>query len=239
MKRFFLFACFLLSVTLRVAAIDIDSLMNAEKKEMHRIPRQMLTLQVGFNVGDDASVATELDYHYYPLKYAGLGFGMEVDDNHGNDPLVFGSMGEDDDAYDVDRILKVNFHPMLAFRTPSLWFGHDRSWGAMLRCDPGVVLSVPANDVIYVTENVRRDEDGIWIEHNRTIRNHGGKWFFWRVRSGLSVYNETAMVTLGVSYSNYNINYCRNHMENNGHRLYGHDSFSHTVSLFVSASYCF
>lgn len=237
MRRLLSFVLLLFSVASNAQKINVDSLMNAMKKEEHRIPRQMLTLQAGFNVGDDASVAYEMDYHYYPLRYVGVGFGVELDDNHGDKPLL--ASGEDDDTYDVDRIVKVNFHPMLSFRSPPVWFCHDRSWGMMLRCDPGVVLSVPANDEIYVTESVQRDESGIWVAHNKTLRNHGGKWFFWRVRTGLSFYNEFGAITVGWSISNYNINYCRNHIENNGHRLYGHDSFAKTNSLFIALSYCF
>lgn len=237
MGRLFLLVFLLFPVALHAQKINVDSLMRAAQKEEHRLPGQMLTLQAGFNAGDDSSVAYEIDYHYFPLRYAGVGFGVELDDNHGDKPLT--ESDEDDYTYDVDRIVKVNFHPMLSFRSPPVWFSHDRSWGVMLRCDPGVVLSVPANDEIYVTEPVQRDKSGILIASTRTIRNHGGKWFFWRVRTGLSFYNEFVAITVGWGISNYNINYCRNHMENNWHRLYGHDSFAKTNSLFIALSYCF
>lgn len=216
--------------------INVDSLLNVEKKETHKIPRQMATFQAGFNTGDDVSVAFELDYQYYPLKYFGFGVGLEMDDNHGDEPLIGGS---DDTEYDVDRIMKVNLHPMLSFRTPTVWFSHDSSWGMMIRCDPGLVLSWPANDEISVTDNISPDEFGRPIAHRSTIKNHDGKWFFWRVRTGLSFYNEFGMITIGWSISNYNINYCRNHMEYKGEQLYGHDSFTKTNSLFIALSYCF
>lgn len=216
--------------------INVDSLLNAEKKELHKIPRQMATFQAGFNTGNDVSVAFELDYQYYPLKYMGFGIGAELDDNYGDEPLI-GS--HDDTEYDADRIVKANFHPMLSFRTPTIWFSHDSSWGMMLRCDPGLVFSVPANDKIYITESVTPSEFVEPIAHNVTIHNHGGKWFFWRVRTGLSFYNEFGMITIGWSTSNYNINYCRNNMVYKGERLYGHGSFSHTNSLFIALSYCF
>lgn len=238
MRRRFLVSLLLLFVFHAYSQkINVDSLLNAEKKEVHRIPRQMLTLQAGFNVGNDVSVAYELDYQYYPLKYIGLGLGLELDDNFGDEPLL--SYKNDDTEYDADRIVKVNFHPMLSFRTPTVWFSHGSSWGMMLRCDPGVVFSVPANDEIYITESVSQGQFGQPVAHNVTIKNHGGKWFFWRVRTGVSFYNDFGMITIGWSLSNYDINYCRNHMEYKGERLYGHDTFSNTNSLFIALSYCF
>lgn len=216
--------------------INVDSLLKVEKRETHVIPRQMVSLQAGFNVSESTSVAYELGYQYYPFKYAGFGLGLELDDNYGDEPLL-GS--HDDEEYDADRIVKFNFHPMLSFRTPTIWFSHDSSWGLMLRCDPGVVLSFPVNDEIYVTDRTCQDEWGVTHGKTATIRNHGGKWLFWRVRTGLSVYNEFGMITVGWSISNYNINYCRNHMEYKGRRLYGHDSFTKTNSLFIALSYCF
>ena len=102
-------------------------------------------LQVGLNTSEETSVGYELDYQWYPLDYVGLGIGLELDDDNGNRPLI--ESGDDDD-YDPDRIVKLNIHPMLSFRTPTLWMNKQHSWGLLLRCDPGLVLSFPRNDKV-------------------------------------------------------------------------------------------
>ena len=127
-------------------AINVDSLAQVEAKEMGRLPKQAASLQVGLNTSEETSVAYELDYQWYPLNYVGIGIGLELDDDYGNRPLI--EAGDDDD-YDPDRIVKFNIHPMLSFRTPTLWMNKRHSWGLLLRCDPGLVLSFPRNDKVY------------------------------------------------------------------------------------------
>ena len=111
-------------------AINVDSLAQVEAKEMGRLPKQAASLQVGLNTSEETSVAYELDYQWYPLNYVGIGIGLELDDDYGNRPLI--EAGDDDD-YDPDRIVKFNIHPMLSFRTPTLWMNKRHSWGLLLR----------------------------------------------------------------------------------------------------------
>ena len=185
-------------------------------------------LQVGLNTSEETSVGYELDYQWYPLDYVGLGIGLELDDDNGNRPLI--ESGDDDD-YDPDRIVKLNIHPMLSFRTPTLWMNKQHSWGLLLRCDPGLVLSFPRNF---------RFEDGNRVAYERfTLKNRGGRWKFWRVRSAVSVRVNQALISLGWSASNYNIAYCRNNMYYQGKRYYGHDSYDKTFSLFAAFTFCF
>lgn len=216
-------------------AINLDSLQQVEAREEGRLPKQMATLQVGLNTSEETSVGYEIDYHWYAFDYAGIGIGFELDDDYGNRPLIEKS---DDDDYDPDRIVKFNIHPMLSFRTPTLWMNKRRSWGLLLRCDPGWVLSFPRNDKVYYSQFVGMDGNRI-VYHNFTLKNRDGRWTFWRVRTAVSVRIDQGLISLGWSLSNYNIAYCRNHMYHDGKQYYRHDSYDKTFSLFVSASYCF
>lgn len=138
LKGVFVVAGLFLSLTSH--AINVDSLARVEAKEFGRLPKQAASLQVGLNTSEETSVAYELDYQWYPLNYVGIGIGLELDDDYGNRPLI---EARDDDDYDPDRIVKFNIHPMLSFRTPTLWMNKRHSWGggvAALRPWFGAVL---------------------------------------------------------------------------------------------------
>lgn len=228
---------------LYAAPIDTDSLLDAQKREAHRLPCMMAGYEFNINVANDASFAHELDFHWYFLKYVGVGFGIELDKYTPDAAISHIGLGDDsyDDYkdYDPDDIVKFNFHPMLSFRTPPVWFSHDGSWGLMLRCDPGLVMSLPANDRVWISPGVFPSGSTVAPSGNVKVTNHGGKWLFWRVRTALSLYNELGMVSVGYSFSDYNINYCRNNMVYRGQRFYGRDHYSHTGTLFVALSVCF
>lgn len=225
------------------APINVDSLMKAQRKESHQIPRMMVGYEFNINDADDVTFSHEIDFHWYFLKYFGLGFGAELDTNNTNTSLYWWMNDDhyDDDyyRYEPDDITKINFHPMLSFRSPTLWFSHDRSWGLMLRCDPGLVMSLPANDHVWISPNDFPPMSEVPVEGNVKVSNHGGKWLFYRMRTALSVYNEFGMFSVGWSFSDYNINYCRNNMVYKGHKFYHHDGYSNTGTLFFALSVCF
>jgi len=233
LKGVFVVASLLLPLTSH--AINVDSLARVEAKEFGRLPKQAASLQVGLNTSEETSVEYELDYQWYPLDYVGLGIGVELDDDYGNRPLI---EAEDDDEYDPDRIVKLNIHPMLSFRTPTLWMNKRHSWGLLLRCDPGLVLSFPRNDKVYYS-GFRFDDGNRVVHEGFTLKNRDGRWKFWRVRSAVSVRVDQSLISLGWSISNYNIAYCRNNMYYQDKRYYGHDSYDKTFTLFVAFTYCF
>ena len=228
LKGVFVVAGLFLSLTSH--AINVDSLARVEAKEFGRLPKQAASLQVGLNTSEETSVAYELDYQWYPLNYVGIGIGLELDDDYGNRPLI---EARDDDDYDPDRIVKFNIHPMLSFRTPTLWMNKRHSWGVLLRCDPGLVLSFPRNDKVYYSKIKFVDGNDI-VYDSFTLKNHGG-----RVKSVISVRADQSLISLGWSISNYNIAYCRNNMYYQGKRYYGHESYDKTFALFASFTYCF
>src|SRR3712207_1325872 len=116
--------CVLGLMAARGLAVDVDSLMRT--REQHDpFPRYSAYFQAGLSAGDDASVAFELGAAWYPLRYAGVSFGVEFDDNRGSKTLFESSDSYYDD-YDPSRIIRLNFHPSLAFRTPPLWLGKRR-----------------------------------------------------------------------------------------------------------------
>lgn len=223
--------------------INTDSLLQAQKREAHRISKMMVSYEFNINTANDATFSHELDFHWYFLKYMGIGFGLELDNNNSRSALSLflsdDSYNVDSYNYDPDDITKFNFHPMLSFRTPPVWFSHDSNWGVMLRCDPGLVMSLPANDHIWINPDAFPPVSTIAPAGDVKITNHGGKWLFWRVRSALSFYNEFGMFSVGYSFSNYNINYCRNNMVYQGRRFYTHERFEHTGTLFLALSVCF
>ena len=224
-----------LTLPATLSAINMDSLVQVEGRQQGLLPKQAVSLQLGFNVSEETSVAYELDYQWFPLNYAGIGVGLELDDDYGNRPLI---ETNDDDNYDPDRIVKLNFHPMLSFRTPTLWMNKCHGWGLLLRCDPGMVLSFPRNDEVYYSRFSGVEGNRI-IYNSFTLKNKDGRWTFWRVRTAISIRIDQGLISLGWSLSNYNIAYCRNHMYHEGKQYYGHVSYDKTSSLFLSASYCF
>lgn len=228
----------LLSATQATAGtINTDSLLQAQKREAHRIPRMMAGYTFSLNTAEETTSSHEIDFHWFFLKYMGVGMGMELDKYKSGGVLSSG--GDYYFDYDDDDIYKVNFHPMLSFRSPTLWFSHDSSWGVMLRCDPGLVLSLPVNDCIWIEPNAFPTEYGVYSEGKVRVCNHGGKWLFWRLRTAVSFYNNYGMVSIGYSRTNYNIRYCRNNMTYKGREIYKRDHLSPTDCLFISVSVCF
>lgn len=230
-------------LTVSAAPVNTDSLMAAQRREAHRLPSMMAGYEFNINVANDATFAHELDFHWYFLKYLGVGLGMELDKYTPDGVISHVGFGDDtyDDYkdYDPDDIVKFNFHPMLSLRTPPVWFSHDSSWGVLLRCDPGLVMSLPANDRVWISPSVFPPTATVAPAGDVKVANHGGKWLFWRVRTALSLYNELGMLSVGYSFSDYNINYCRNNMFYRGQQLYGHSHYDHTGTLFVALSVCF
>lgn len=219
--------------------INVDSLMRVPE-DQEPLHRQMVTLTGGFNISEESSLAFELDYAWYALRYVGVGIGFEIDDDYGERGLINVLMDDvDNDDYDPDRIVKLNFHPMLTFRTPTLWMNRRHGWGLLLRCDPGLVMSVPVNDSFYRTEIVGKDEYGHPVVDEVKVSNRDGKWLFWRVRTMLSARSGCGLVSLGWSLSNYNIAYCRNHLYKKGVLVSAPSHFDKTFSLFLSFSYTF
>lgn len=236
MKRLLFLLSLLCLLSLRASAINLDSLMNVEKKEAHKIPRQVFSFEFNLNTATDLTYSYQFDYQWYALKYMGIGFGMEYDRND-----VAAQQDRDEEhgyatSYDKDAVVRLNFLPMLSFRTPTVWFSHDRSWGVMLRCDPMLVMSVPKNDVMWITAEPIPGTP-YYHEDNVKVKNHGGKWLAWRLRYALSFYNELAMISIGVSFSDYNIYSCRNHMIYNGEQIFDR-GFGHTTTVFISLGAC-
>lgn len=237
MRKLFLLLLLVGSLALHAASINVGSLMNAQRKEAHQLPRQMVTYCFNINTGYDVTFSHELDYQWYPLKYMGIGIGVEYDKNDVVDQQSRDEKNGWGYSYDKDAVVRLNFLPMLSFRTPSVWFSYDRSWGIMLRCDPMIMLSVPTNDHMWITPEPFPGTDN-YREGNVKVSNHGGKWLSWRVRSALSFYNEFGMISIGYSFSNYNLYSCRNNMVYRGKKIFnrGQDD---TSTLFISIGVCF
>ncbi len=226
-----------------------DSLTFAQRVEMiNRMKRKQVSKLLRFEAGvtgglcdsNEDSYMVEISAAYYPLTYVGVSLGIEWNDNHGNRSLI---EKYEDYEYDPDRVIKINLNPSLAFRTPTLWLNKRHSSGLMLHCDPGFCLSVlPVND--RVTFDEVKDSHGVghpasfWDIENavtRSVRNHGGKWCFWRMKSSLTFRSDDVFLSLGWITSNYNMEYCRNNIRyTNGKRYNGIDRFKHTNTVFVS-----
>ena len=221
--------------------VNLDSLARVNDRH-DPLPKFSATLQAGFNVSSNASVAWELGAAWYPMTYAGVGLSLELDDNKGDDGLL-SSVENGREEYNPDRIVRFNLHPSLAFRTPRWWMGRRRNVGVMLQCNPGLVLSFPRNDSKWVDtwpfgEDVK-ELDGRKIYTRRHLKNRDGEWLAWRVRTALSFCTDDGAISIGYSVSNYDINSCRNNLYYKGKRVGGVDHLSMTHSLFISLSLFF
>lgn len=219
-------------------SMNLDSLTRVNNRH-DPLPKLSATLQAGFNVSSDASVAWELGAAWYPMTYAGLSLSLELDDNKGKKGLLV-STDNGREEYDSERVMRLNLHPSLAFRTPRLWIGRRRGVGVMLECNPGLVLSFPRNDSKWVDswplgEDVT-EVNGRKAYRRRHLKNRDGEWLAWRVRTALSFCTDDGAISIGYSVSNYDINSCRNNLYYQGKRVGGVDHLSMTRSLFISLS---
>lgn len=215
-----------------------------------KIDDKLLRFEAGITGGlrsdNEDYYMVELSAAYYPLKYAGVTFGLEWNDNRGGEPLTVSLKDANGyEEYNPNRIIQINLNPGLAFRTPTLWMNNRHSWGLMLHCKPGLCLSVlPINDIVTFDEV--KDSKGVghptsFTDYQygnvvtRTVRNHGGKWCFWRVKSALTVRSGDVFLSLGWIASDYNIEYCRNNIYyTKGKRYNGIDKYKYSGTLFAS-----
>ena len=220
----------------RVAMIN-----RMKQKQDSKLLRFTAGITGGLCDSNEDSYMVEIIAAYYPFTYAGVSFGIEWNDNHGDKPLI---EKYEEYEYDPNRIIQINLNPGLAFRTPTLWFNKTHSSGLMLHCDPGLALSLFRNE--SVTFDEAKDEHGVGHPVNfedaifgnvvsRTVKNHAGKWLFWRVKSAVTFRSGDVFLSLGWVASNYNIEYCRNNIRyTNGRRYNGIDKYKHTGTVFAS-----
>lgn len=232
-----------------------DSLTFEQRVEMiNRKKRQQDSKLLRFTAGitgglcdsNEDSYMVELTFAYYPLVYAGVSFGIEWNDNRGGKPLsekLTDANGYE--VYDPDRVEQINLTPGLAFRTPTLWLGKRHTTGLMLHCEPGLSISPFPNDRVTFDEVM--DKQGVghpatfWSMGEgapvttRTVRNHGGKWHFWRMKSAVTFRTGDLFLSIGWLTSNYNIECCRNNIRyTNGKRYNGIEKYKYTNTIFAS-----
>ncbi len=234
------------TVTLVKDSLSFEQRVEMVNRKKRKQDSKLLLFEAGITGGlcdaNEDSYMVELTFAYYPFVYAGVSFGIEWNDNHGDKPLV---EKYQDYEYDPKRIIQINLNPGLAFRTPTLWFNKRHSSGLMLRCTPGFSIVPFYND--RVTFDEVKDAQGVghpasfWNvvegEHvtTRTVRNHGGKWLFWRMKSAVTFRSGDVFLSLGWLRSNYNIEYCRNNIRyTNGRRYNGIEKFKYTNTVFIS-----
>lgn len=219
----------------------VEMIKRMKRKQDSKLLRFTAGITGGLCDSNEDSYMVELSAAYYPLTYVGVSLGIEWNDNHGDKPLI---EKYEDYEYDPKRIIQINLNPSLAFRTPTLWLNKRRSSGLMLHCDPGLAMSLLRNG--SVTFDEAKDVHGVGHPAtfedvangnvvSRTVRNHGGKWLFWRVKSAITLRSGDAFLSLGWVASNYNIEYCRNNIRyTNGRRYNGIDKYTHTGTVFAS-----
>ena len=170
----------------------VEMINRMKLKQDTKLLRYVAGITGGLCDANESSYMVELTFAYYPLTYAGVSCGIEWNDNHGDRPLI---ERYEDDEYDPKRIIQINLTPGLAFRTPTLWLSKRRTAGLMLHCEPGLCITPFYNDIVSFTEI--KDAQGVGHPASytdelygnvttRTVRNHGGKWLAWRIKSALT-----------------------------------------------------
>ena len=181
----------------------VDMINRMKRKQDSKLLRFTAGITGGLCDSNEDSYMVEITAAYYPLTYAGFSFGIEWNDNHGDKPLI---EKYEDYEYDPKRIIQINLNPSLAFRTPTLWLNKRHSSGLMLHCDPGLAMSLLRND--RVTFDEAKDAHGVGHPVTfedvargnvvtRSVRNHGGKWLFWRVKSAVTFRSGDVFLSLG------------------------------------------
>lgn len=188
--------------------------------------------------GSDSGYNIEAFYTWFPLRYVGMGCGVELFKGITDNDV--GTMFDVDGRHytieegDAD-VRRIALTPHLSVRTPMIWFrGHKR--GLFVESSPGLVLSWPNNNTVtaWYLEN-QHDK----VEHSLRCHNTGGRAVYWRVRNALTYKEGHAQLSLGYTISNFGMFDNRRTININGRRLYddAQKRFTHTV--FVSAAYTF
>ena len=196
----------------------VEMINRMKRKQDTKLLRFEAGITGGFCDANESSYMVELTFAYYPLTYAGVSCGIEWNDNHGDRPLID---RYEDDEYDPKRVIKINLTPGLAFRTPTLWLSKRRAAGLMLHCEPGLCITPFYNDRVSFTEI--KDAQGVGHPASytdelygnvttRTVRNHGGKWLAWRIKSALTFRSGDVFLSLGWLTSDFNIENGRNNI---------------------------
>ena len=119
-----------------------------------------------------------------------------------------------------------------------------RAAGLMLHCEPGLCITPFCNDKVKFTEI--KDAQGVGHPASytdelygnvttRTVRNHGGKWLAWRIKSALTFRSGDVFLSLGWLTSDFNIENSRNNIRyTKGKRYNGIEKYKHTNTLFAS-----
>ena len=69
----------------------------------------------------------------------------------------------------------------------------------------------------------------------RNVRNHGGKWLAWRIKSALTFRSGDVFLSLGWLTSDFNIENGRNNIRyTKGKRYNGIEKYKHTNTFFAS-----
>lgn len=145
-------------------SLTFEQRMEQIERMKRKIDDKLLRYEAGITGGlrsdNEDYYMVELSVAYYPLKYAGVALGLEWDDNRGGKPLMQSLKDANGyEEYDPDRVIAINVNPGLAFRTSTLWMNKRHSWGLMLRCNPGLCLSIFPNDKVTFYE--MKDAQGV------------------------------------------------------------------------------
>lgn len=224
----------------------VEMVNRKKRKQDSKLLRFTAGITGGVCDGNEDSYMVEITAAYYPLTYAGVSFGIEWDDNRGGNPLSESLKDANGyEIYDPKRIEQINLTPGLAFRTPTLWLNKRHVSGLMLHCEPGLCISPFPND--RVTFDEVKDSQGVGHPASfmkvgeglpvttRTVSNHGGKWYFWRVKSAVTFRSGDLFLSLGWLRSNYNIECCRNNIYyTKGKRYNGIEKYKYTNAIFAS-----
>ena len=205
-------------------SLTFEQRMEQIERMKRKIDDKLLRYEAGITGGlrsdNEDYYMVEISAAYYPLKYAGVAFGLEWDDNRGGKPLMQSLKDANGyEEYDPDRVIAINVNPGLCLSI----FPNDKVTFYEMKDAQGVGHPTTMPDSLYhnVTE--------------RTVRNHGGKWCFWRVKSSVTLRSGDVFLSLGWIASNYNIEYCRNNIYyTKGKRYNGIDKYKHSGTLFAS-----
>ncbi|MDH6357905.1 hypothetical protein [Parabacteroides sp. PF5-9] len=128
--------------------------------------------------------------------------------------------------------------PALRLRMPVITVCED--WHLSLNSEPGLYLVGFPNEELGVDYYSKKDDIKLFPYHTETVKNKGGKFFFWNVKNFIELHAENLLISAGYTISNFDIYNGRRNIKIEGfpiNQWFRKRMMSHSV--FVSIGYCF
>ena len=183
-----------------------------------------------------------LSYYWYPCYYVGLGSGLFFQEwgEIASKILPHTIRDKQNREFNIDddnHIIKGGLFIGPSFRTPSFRVGKDEDVRLLFQCNPSLLFSIPNNSYVYSHTFLK---DGTLFKESIRLKNREGKWYFWQIRTTVSLAIDKLIFSLGYGLSNFEpFSGSRNVRWENTNISKTNSDHVVTHEFFISAAYSF